>query len=355
MKVTARNLARWINELPRNQQYPYVNPKTKTVVRLDSVALPEGPIGIKRYDPHLKGASKEAKVLSISSTLLWRIANAIEPNTPFNLDRILGASYNYRSAIETLLAHSPQFYFCYPGRVELVGDRESIQKGHKHLIWCPDEPHELGKLCEKKVDTVISEIPNSVIYDSVVLSDPPEKPLDIEIQRRHAQIQVALLCIGQQLGFQTWIAQNDKGILYNQKRLCEHEGVVSDLRNVRLLESWTEAIHAALLIDCIWFKNCKLMPAVMEVEHSTGVRSGLLRMQKFKDALPSFPSRWVIVAPDSDRERVLREAQAPQFRSLKPMYFRYSAVEELYSLCSRRKLCGITEEFLDSFMEPLVA
>jgi type II restriction enzyme len=193
------------------------------------------------------------------------------------------------------------------------------------------------------------------MYDSVVLSDPPSKPLDIEIQRRHAQIQVALLCIGRQLGFQTWIAQNDKGILYQQKRLCEHEGVVSDLRNIRLLESWKEAIQAARLIDCIWFQNCKLMPAVMEVEHSTGVKNGLLRMQKFKDALPRFPSRWVIVAPDEDRDRVMRESHAPQFSSLEPLFFPYSAVEELYSLCSRRKLQGVTEEFLDSFMEKTVA
>lgn len=322
------------------------------MVLIRSVTRPEGPITIDRFNPAKLESAKTAKTETISSEMLWRVANAIRPNIPFNLDRVLGGSYNTRSALETLLAHSPQFYFCYPGRVERISDRESIRRGHKHLIWCPDEPHIPGQLVEKKVDMVISEIPQSeVVYDSVSITSTSSKPLDIEVARRHAQIQIALYLIGLQLGYKTWIAQNDKGIEYQQKRLCEHRDMVTDLRNVPLLSAFDDAMQAALLIDCIWFKNGKLMPAVMEVEHSTGVRSGLLRMQRFKDFLPLFPSRWVIVAPDSDRDLVLRECQAPQFETLSAQYFPYSAVEELYGLCSRRKISGVTEEFLDSFME----
>ena len=59
-----------------------------------------------------------------------------------------------------------------------------------------------------------------------------------------------------------------------------------------------------------------------------------------------------LVASDEERSKVIREASRPQFQSLKTRFFPYSAVEELYSLCQRRKLRGITEEFLDSFMEP---
>jgi type II restriction enzyme len=318
----------------------------------DSVVKPEGPICIRRFNPSKLQAASSAKIETISPEMLWRVANAIHPNIPFNLDRILGGSYNTRSALETLLAHTPQFYFCYPGRVERISDHETIRPGHKHLIWCPDEPHIPGQLAEKKVDMVISEIPQSeVIYDAVSITTSSQEPLDIEIARRHAQIQVALYLIGNQLKYRTWIAQNDKGIEYKQKRLCEHKNIIADLRDERLLSAFDEAIHAALLIDCIWFKNGKLMPAVMEVEHSTGVRSGLLRMQKFKDHLPAFPSRWVIVAPDSDRDLVMRECQAPQFATLSPKYFSYSAVEELYGLCTRRNIAGVTEEFLDCFME----
>lgn len=351
MKLTASNLVTFIGQLPKNRQYPYINPRTKTHVMLDSVDRPEGPIRIRRYNPEKGQTPSSNKADTMSKEMLWRVANAINEGVPFNLDRILGASYNTRSALETLLAHTPQFYYCYPGRVELIRDKEKIKRGHKHLIWCPNEPHSAGVLEERDVEIVISEIPTQVFYESITLPDNADKTMDIDILRRHAQIQVALFLIGTQLNYRTWIAQNDKGLLYQQKRICEYPGAISDLRDERLLQAFDEAIQAALLIDCIWFKNGKLMPAVMEVEHSTGVRSGLLRMKKFKDHLPLFPSRWVIVAPDSDRDRVLRECQAPQFKDLDPKFFPYSAVEELYALCSKRKIKGISEDFLDCFME----
>jgi type II restriction enzyme len=95
------------------------------------------------------------------------------------------------------------------------------------------------------------------------------------------------------------------------------------------------------------------MPAVMEVEHTTGVTSGLSRMLNFKDKFPPFPTRYVIVAPDEDRDKVIQVAVKPQFRSLQTKFFPYSAVEELYMLCQKRKLKGVTEEFLDCYMEPV--
>ena len=107
----------------------------------------------------------------------------------------MGASYNTRSVIESLLAHSPQFYYAYPGRIEKIGGKEKIKKGHKHLVWRPDKPHVIGKVEEIKTDMVISEIPSvDVVYDAITLPEAKVdvRELDIEIQRRHAQIQVAL-------------------------------------------------------------------------------------------------------------------------------------------------------------------
>ena len=77
-------------------------------------------------------------------------------------------------------------------------------------------------------------------------------------------------------------------------------------------------------------------------------------MKGFKDAFPPFPTRYVVVAADEDRGKVVQEANREQFKELQTRFFPYSAVEELYGLCQRRKLRGVTEEFLDSFMEPVV-
>lgn len=358
MKIlTANNLTSFINQLPKNQLYHYINPRTKTVLSIEFVELPQGPIKIKRFDPSKGEKIQDAKEISISTEMIWRYSNAFQEGLPINVDRVLGASYNTRSALESLLAHTPQFYFTYPGRIERIGGREKIKKGHKHLMWLPNKPHEVGIALEEKTEMVISEVPSSdVIYDAVILSEKSFErvELDIAIQRRHAQIQVALYKIGKQLGFRTWIAKNDKGIIYNDKKLGESDGIIGSLNNEKLIMAHEEAIKAALLIDCIWFKNGRLMPAVMEVEHSTGVTSGLTRMKHFKDKFPPFPTRYVIVASDDERAKVVREANKNQFRDLDTKYFSYSAVEELYSLCERRKVKGITEEFLDCFMESVV-
>lgn len=355
-KLSASNIIASINQLDKNQAYNYINPRTKGLIKIDGVDLPEGPIRIKRWNPTKGEIEGNQSVDTISSEMLWRVANAINQNQPINLDRILGGSYNTRSVLETLLAHTPEFYYCYPGRIENKGGQTSIKHGHKHLIWKPDAPHNLGVLVKADTEIVISEMPAlDAFYDSLVLPDTFEKTeIDIEVQRRHAQIQIALYFIGKQLNYRTWIAQNDKGILYQNKKIGEYEGVISSLKEEKLMSAYDDATQAALLIDCIWFQNGRLMPAVMEIEHSTGVTSGLTRMKNFKDKFPPFPTRYVIVAPDEIRDKVIKEANKPQFRDMDTRYFTYSAVEELYSLCQRRKIKGITEEFLDCYMEPIL-
>jgi len=357
MILTAANIVSAINQLPKNRLYNYVNPRNRGLIKICHIQLPEGPIYIKRFNPSagetLEGAAEEP----ISTQMIWRVANALKENQPINLDRILGASYNTRSVLEALLAHTPQFYYCYPGRIESINATTAVKRGHKHLVWLPHNPHEPGVLTETETNIVISEIPTiEVYYDSLVLPETIETPeIDIEIKRRHAQIQVALFMIGRQLNFRTWVAQNDKGIIYQNKRLGEMEGIISSLKDERLITAFDEAIKAASFIDVIWFKNGRLMPAVIEIEHTTGITSGLTRMKNLYDALPPFPTRYVIVAPDADRAKVVEEANKPMFRPLNARFCPYSAVEELYALCQRRKIRGVTEEFLDCFMEPVVA
>ena len=355
MRVTAANIVSAIGQLRRNRAYNYINPRNREQIEIVDIVYPEGPIIIKRYNPSKGETPTQARPESISPQMIWRIANSFFPNQPINFDRVLAGSYNTRSALEALLVHTPQFYTCTPGRIESINDSSRVKKGHKHVMWCPDDPHQAGIIRTKETDMVISEVNIEAFYEALTVPDDLlTGAIDIGVQRRHAEIQIALIIIGKQLGFRTWVAQNDKGIIYNNQRIGEMEGVIDSLQNERLLASNNEAIRAALLIDCVWFKNGRLMPAVMEIEHTTGITSGLTRMKGFQDVFPPFPTRYVIVAPDEDRDKVVREIQRPQFQSLKAKYFPYSAVEELYALCQRRKIRGVTEEFLDCYMESIL-
>jgi type II restriction enzyme len=356
--MTPDALVKAVCGLPRDCEYTYISPRNKGAIRIVDVQLPRGPISIQRYNPSSGQRVEDADIDTISANMIARVANAIAPGMPLNLDRILGASYNTRSVLESLLAHTPQFYVCHPGRILVHESSTEIHRGHKHLVWRPDLPHGVGSIEFIDTDMVISELPStSAVYESLVLPEPVGNEINLgeDIRRRHAQIQIALVMIGESLGMRTFVAKNDQAITYQGERLGERQGVVTDLRSIPLLSPFGDAVRAGSLIDCIWFRNGRFMPAVIEVEHSTGVTSGLTRMQGFLSKAPAVTSRYLISAPDEDRERVLRECARPQFQDLQARYMPYSAVEELYGLVQRRPLRGaVTDLFIDAFTERAV-
>ena len=77
-------------------------------------------------------------------------------------------------------------------------------------------------------------------------------------------------------------------------------------------------------------------------------------MENLYTYIPSIKTRYVIVAPDDDREEAIDKINRPQFRDIEARYFPYSAVEELFYICSHRNSRGITDAFLDSYMEKVV-
>lgn len=356
MRVTAANLVHAIGKLPREIHYQYADGSTPTRLIIERVVSPEGPVIVKRYGTKKNPEPSSAQSVSLSTSMIWRLANAIIPGKPINLERVFGSSYNSRSALEALLLHTPEFYTCKLDRLEQTGTTKKVKPGHKHMLYLPNEPHENGVIGRKEVDMQVSEVTVDAIYEGVTLeTNSVEAGIDIEQQRRHAQIQIALVLIGQQLGFRTWVAANDRSIEYAGRRIAEMESVIDSLDSEKVLTAYPEASHAARLIDCIWFRNGRLMPAVMEVEHSTGVTSGLTRMKGFHDLGPALRDiRWTIVAPDELRNKVIEQANLEQFQPMDVRFFPYTAVEELYSLCQRRKPRGITDEFLDCFMEKCV-
>lgn len=180
IRVTAANIVHDIGRLPRNRRYNYINPRTPTTVRVLDVVMPEGPIIIERQ----VGNNAPSRT-TISTEMIWRVANACRPGIPINIDRVLGASYNTRSALEALMAHTSSFYFCYPGRIQLIDSSSEIMRGHKHLLWLPDQPHQFAQLAQIETDMVISEVPGTeTVYEALVLPDTVmANELDIEVRR----------------------------------------------------------------------------------------------------------------------------------------------------------------------------
>lgn len=375
--VDAKMLVHAIDNLPKNRDYEYINRTTRGVIRIRHVKLPEGPIEIKRFDPSKGETAENAKIESISASMILRVANGIRSEEPFNLDMILGASYNTRSVFESLLAHTPDYFVVFPGRVEYTDSTQKMKQGHKHLVYRPQKenkpynPHPNGVIERIESNLTMAVLPSRVfVYDDglsdadmikkfekenrkTINANRMEK--EISLARIHAQIQVALFEIGKKFQCKTYIAKNDQSLKHDGLKLSEHKNILTSICDVKLLQAFPEADEKGKLIDCIWFRGDKEMPAVFEIENSTGVSSGLVRMKKFKDAIPPFTTKYIVVAPDDDRSKVQMKANEQQFKELNTWYFPYSAVMELYALCKDWNIKGITDEFLESFMEKIVS
>ena len=196
MRLTASNLASAINQLPRDREYNYINPDNTHRIMVENVISPEGPIKFRRYDPSKGETLADAKLESISANMLWRLANAISEGVPVNVDQVYNGSYNTRAVLESLLAHSPQFYFCNPGRVQFINGRSEAKDGHKHIVFMPNKPHSNGLLCKTDI-AYVSTITHETAQAGIDLNNyKPVKTMTIEQKREHAGIQIALVLIG---------------------------------------------------------------------------------------------------------------------------------------------------------------
>lgn len=347
-KFTASDICRAVDALDRQRLYGYLNSSTHGEIKIVQVVMPEGPVLFQRRNV----GGVFGRVESMSPQMLWRAANALNTGLPINLDRILAGSYNTRSVLEALLAYTPEIYTCHPGRQESIGDCVKIKRGHKHIMFKDNLPHEIGQVVEMPFgdDFVISEIPTiETSYD--VVPSRRQDGVDVAITRRHSQIQVCLAEIARAMGMRTWLAVEDHGIKYNGKVIMEYPFIVKSLGDERTLSGFPDAIAVANHIDCMFFNGG--LPYAFEVEHTTGVTSGLNRMLSFRNRAEHLNTRYVIVAPDEDRDLVMQRSQPDQFALIEPFFLPYSQVEDLYAFIQRHggKLSGTNKEFLNTFME----
>jgi predicted RNA-binding protein len=129
----------------------------------------------------------------------------------------------------------------------------------------------------------------------------------------HEEIQYLLLKLGSDLGLSVWVAKNDRNKEFN--------GITfKDIPKLReeLPIQFDEATNRTIeLIDVLWLQDEAIM-AAFEVEHTTSIYSGLLRMSDLKSMQPNINIPLYIVAPDDRREKVISEINRPTFFKLKP-------------------------------------
>lgn len=142
----------------------------------------------------------------------------------------------------------------------------------------------------------------------------------------HTNIQGILRDIGLALGHKVWIASNDRNRTYKEGRL--YEGCLE-----KLPESLKKTSHSDIisLIDVLWLEQESVV-AAFEVEHSTSIYSGLLRMLDLANSEIGENLKGIyLVAPDKRELEVHAQISRPSFQLIKNLNVRYLGYGNLIS------------------------
>ena len=126
----------------------------------------------------------------------------------------------------------------------------------------------------------------------------------------HTQIQWLLATIGRKLGCKIWIASNDHKKEWKGDRLGD-----LSLEKLPPLGLGTASQNLVRLIDVVWLRGGQVA-AAFEIEHTTSVFSGLLRMSDLTLLSPNLSFPLYIVAPEKRLDKVRRELSRPTFQEL---------------------------------------
>ncbi len=214
-----------------------------------------------------------------------------------------------------------------------ASDGEAVVKAVLQASESPTvRPIDPGKLkyrpkaIKTKIGLVI--VPES---ETTELADPEV----VKEPAAHTEIQWLLLKLGSDMGFSVWVARNDRGRSFNEHRFSELPALKASLP-VQFDDATTRTIE---LIDVLWLGKNAII-AAFEIESTTSIYSGLLRMGDLVAMQPNLNIPLFLVAPEERREKVFAEVNRPTFSRLDPRLAeicRYISFESLRERLSQVK------------------
>jgi hypothetical protein len=160
----------------------------------------------------------------------------------------------------------------------------------------------------------VSEIKISGTQKDLQRLEKISRIINIEVDSKksltHADLQAKLILIGSYLGYRTYTPDRSKQSVY---------GVLGELCSEnKFPEDAIPSMHidSAKFIDVIWFDDEGFPTHGFEVEHTTDITKGLLRLyQVHKLRIKMF-----IIAKESNRSKFLREVNKNPFHKLQEEY-----------------------------------
>lgn len=198
------------------------------------------------------------------------------------------------------------------------------------------------------------EIKTDLEEETILVTVPPseneivnnEKEPEIKESLR---VQSMIAKIGEVMGYKVWIPSHDR-VLVKKSAGLKDETVLSVLP----LNYNDITIKTIEQIDVLWIRRNTIVRA-FEIEHTTAIYSGILRMADLLSLQPMLNINIHIVAPESRREKVFQEIQRPVFSLLEsgPLSKCCSFItyENIDSVLNLKHLDRMSDDIIEEYCE----
>lgn len=189
-------------------------------------------------------------------------------------------------------------------------------------------------------ETIVS-VPDD---DAIEKKDQPQTE-----QKESIKVQAKLAKIGEIFGFKIWLPKADRSRVAEfwhpkENTLLEELPIIFDETTLKTIKN----------IDVLWIQRRSIVRA-FEVEGTTSIYSGILRMADLLSLQPMLDIKIHIVASEERRDAVLEQITRPVFAVMErgPLadicsYISYSSIDEILK---EKRLSYMTDDILKEFEE----
>lgn len=167
--------------------------------------------------------------------------------------------------------------------------------------------------------------------------------------RESIRMQALLADIGARMGMQIWVPRSDRAAV-----MAEWKSSAATLLDRLPLNYDDATLKTIEQIDVLWLRG-RAITRAFEVEHTTSIYSGILRMADLLALQPNMDIRLHIVAPEARREKVFQELRRPVFSLLERRALSescsYISYDSLRQLAEQQYLAYLSPDVLDEYEE----
>ena len=165
-----------------------------------------------------------------------------------------------------------------------------------------------------------------VKFEKQILKRRKEVESEQQEEDLHTEMQFRLLTVGKALGYDVISASNDRSKSHNGKNFS-----FISLPNFPKMEINKDTYNTIALIDIVWFEKGTNKPiCAFEVEKSTSIYSGILRLTDLSYSFAESEQHLYIVLPNNREKEVVMQLSRPSIKSsqTKIQYILFSDLRE---------------------------